>query len=380
MSVPFVDMKRLHGDLRGELMDALARVIDSGGYVQGAEVARLEREFAGSYGVRRALAVSSGTSALHLALKACDVGPGDEVITVANTFIATAEAISLCAATPVFADIEEGGFNIDPQDIEHRITERTKAIIAVHLFGQVAPMAELREIADRYGLRLIEDACQAHGATVGGAKAGSIGDFGCLSFYPTKNLGTVGEGGMVLTQDPELAARVEQLRDHGQAGRHNHIEPGYNYRMPELQAAALQTFLPHLSRWNAGRIRAARNYDRLLDSSDVSRPVAGEPGSHVYHLYVIRSSQRDLLKHHLEARGVSTAIHYPVPIHLQPAYADCGDGPGSLPRTEAAVSEILSLPMHPMLTESEIREVCGAIRSFRPSQEMSPQTLVGVAQ
>jgi dTDP-4-amino-4,6-dideoxygalactose transaminase len=380
MSVPFVDMKRLHGALRGELMDAFARVVDSGGYVQGNEVARLEREFAGGYGARRALAVSNGTAALHLALRACDIGPGDEVVTVSNTFIATAEAISVCGATPVFADIDADGFNIDPKDIEHRITVRTKAIIAVHLYGRMAPMAALREVADRHGLRLIEDACQAHGAMMDGAKAGAIGDVGCLSFYPTKNLGTVGEGGMVLTQDPELSTRMAQLRDHGQAGRHHHVEPGFNYRMPELQAAALRTFLPYLSRWNAGRIRAARTYDRLLERSDVVRPHPGEPGSHVYHLYVVRSAEREALKLHLKARGVSTAVHYPTPVHLQPAYINSDGGPGSLPRTEEAVSEVLSLPMHPLLSESEVREVCGAIRSFRAPTRSPQPALTGVAR
>lgn len=375
MSVPFVDINRLHSSLRYELMVAFARVVDSGGYVQGAEVHALEDEFADSYGPSRALAVNSGTSALHLALKACGVGPGDEVITTANTFIATAEAISLCGATPVFADIAPGGFNIDPLDVERRVTSRTKAVIAVHLYGHIAPMAALQRIANEHNLKLIEDACQAHGAVQDGRAAGTIGDIGCLSFYPTKNLGTVGEGGMVLTDDPSLAAKMTELRDHGQVSRHHHVEPGFNYRMPELQAAALRTFLPHLRFWNDGRVRAARMYDRLLAGSAVVHPAQGGAGEHVYHLYVIRAEDRAGLKEHLDAKGIATAVHYPTPIHLQPAYADAGSGPGSLPQTEEAVSQILSLPMHPHLTESEIVQVCEAIRSFRPAQTPQPEPI-----
>ena len=375
MSVPFVDINRLHGDLRYELMVAFARVVDSGGYVQGTEVRAFEKESSKSYGCDNALAVSSGTSALHLALRACDIGPGDEVITVANTFIATVEAISLCGATPVFADIAPDSFNIDPADVERRITPRTKAIIAVHLYGEVAPMAELRAIATKHDLRLIEDACQAHGAVQDGKMAGTIGDIGCLSFYPTKNLGTVGEGGMVLTNDSKLAKRVSQLRDHGQESRHLHLEPGFNYRMPELQAAALRVFLPHLRSWNAGRVRAARMYERLLEGGPVQHPRAGSPNSHVYHLYVVRAPERDALKRHLDEKGIATAIHYPTPIHLQPAYAHAGSGPGSLPNTEAAVSEILSLPMHPGLTDAEVIQVCEAVRNFSPQATSHKQTV-----
>jgi dTDP-4-amino-4,6-dideoxygalactose transaminase len=366
MNVPFVDMHRLHAGTRASLLEAFARVLDSGGFVQGREVEAFEAEFCAAYPARFALATSNGTTALHLALVAKGIGPGDEVITVANTFIATAEAISMAGATPVFADVAPRGFLIDPNDVERRITPRTKAIIAVHLFGQVAPMDELLAIAGRHGLALIEDACQAHGASYKGRPAGTIGDIGCFSFYPTKNLGTIGEGGMLVTADPAIAARVASLRDHGQAGKHNHVEPGYNYRMPELQAAALRVILPHLPAWNAARIAAADRYDADLHGSCVTPP---EPtaGEHVYHLYVVRHAQRAALQAHLAQRGIATAIHYPVPIHLQPAYASARHPAGSLPHTEQAVAEILSLPMHPMISTAETGAVCDAIRTFEPA-------------
>ena len=366
MTVPFVDLRRLHADVRDELLAAFARVLDSGGFVQGNEVAALEAEFGAQYGTDHALAVNNGTSALHLALLACGVGPGDEVITVANTFIATAEAILMAGATPVFAEIESGGFNIDPADFERRITARTKAVIPVHLYGQLADMPRILAIASNHGIKVIEDACQAHGAsTPDGTRVGLIGDAGCLSFYPTKNVGTVGEGGMVLTQDAEIAERVRMLRDHGQSERHNHVLAGFNYRIPELQAAALRVLLPHLDQWNAGRIAAAQAYGEALYGSDaVSLPDIDASGGHVYHLFVLRSDRRDQLRAHLDALGVATAIHYPTPIHLQPAFAAFGDGPGSLPRTEAAVAEILSLPMHPLITPEEIAVVAEEVLSF----------------
>ncbi|MGH2633307.1 MAG: DegT/DnrJ/EryC1/StrS family aminotransferase [Tepidiformaceae bacterium] len=379
--VPFVDMGRLHGPLRQELLAAFARVLDSGGYVQGAEVEAFEAEFGRQYGTSAAstgsapagfagnapssaLAVNSGTAALHLVLEAFGVGAGDTVITVANTFIATAEAITLAGATPVFADIEEDGFNIDPADAERRITPRSRAILAVHLYGQVADMGQLAEVCHRNNLLLIEDACQAHGAVLDGRPAGTIGDAGCLSFYPTKNVGTIGEGGMVLTVDRRAAARVRSLRDHGQGHRHEHLVPGYNYRMPELQAAALRVLAPHLEAWNEARARAAQWYEEGLAGLPVVPPAAPGGAEHVYHLYVIRAPERDALQAELRAQGIQTAIHYPTPIHLQPAYLEFGGGPGSLPNTEAAVAEILSLPFHPNIRRDEVDAVCEAILRF----------------
>ena len=373
MKVPFVDMGRLHSPLRSELLAAFARVLDSGGFVQGREVAAFEAEFARQLGDGQApegdaplyaLAVQSGTAALHLALQGLGIGAGDTVITVANTFIATAEAITLAGATPVFADIEADGFNIDPADAERRITPRTRAIIAVHLYGEVADMGRLAEICHRNRLILIEDACQAHGATLDGRAAGTIGSAGCLSFYPTKNLGTIGEGGMVLTSDARVARQVHSLRDHGQAARHEHVLPGYNYRMPELQAAALRVLAPHLDAWNAARRAAAGWYAEGLAGLPVGIPEAADADSHVYHLYVIRAPERDALQAALTEAGIQTAIHYPTPIHLQPAYREFADGPGSLPNTEAAVAEILSLPFHPNIRRDEVDAVCDAIRRF----------------
>lgn len=364
MNVPFFDVQRLHGNVRADILAAFERVLDSGRYVQAGEVEAFEHEFAEAYGARHALAVNSGTAALHLALVAAGVKPGDEVITPSNTFIATAEAIAMAGARPVFAEIDPHTFNLDPADVAERITPRTTAIIAVHLYGRMAPMDALSEIARRHGLLLIEDACQAHGAMISGRRAGTIGDVGCLSFYPTKNLGAIGEGGMLLTADPVIAARVSALRDHGQVERYRHLELGYNYRLPELQAAALRVVLPMLPKWNAARIAAAARYDEGLADADVATPAAGLPGEHVYHLYVIRTRERDALRGFLETRGIATAIHYPVPIHLQPAFRNAGNGPGSLRRTERMVDEILSLPLHPAITTYEIDTVCHAVREF----------------
>ncbi len=362
-------MHRLHAETRSQVLAAFTRVLDSGGFVQGAEVEAFEREFATQYGTRHAVAVNSGTAALHLALEALGIGAGDEVITVANTFIATAEAITLARATPVFADIEPGGFNIDPGDAERRITARTRAIIAVHLYGQVAQMARLREICDRHGLALIEDACQAHGAVLDGQNAGTIGDAGCLSFYPTKNVGTIGEGGMLLTANDEAAEKARSLRNHGQAARHEHLVPGYNYRMAELQAAALRVLAPHLDRWNELRQQAAGWYRQALIDTPVELPAEGPPGSHVYHLFVIRAAHRDALQAKLAEAGISSAVHYPTAIHQQPAYR--AFSPGVLPRTESAVREILSLPFHPFITREEVEAVAEGVKGFVANQSQT---------
>lgn len=379
MKVPFVDMARLHEPLREELLASFARVLDSGAYVQGGEVSAFEAEFADSLGVGHALAVSNGTAALHLALQACGVGAGDEVITVANTFIATAEAISLCGATPVFVDIDATTMLMDPAKFEKAITPRTKAVIPVHLYGQVCDMERICEIAKARGIKVIEDACQAHSAVRHGRKAGTFGDAGCLSFYPTKNLGTVGEGGMVVTNDPAIAARVASLRNHGQAERHHHVEPGYNYRMPELQAAALRVLLPHLEAWNAGRVQAARWYMTGLAGLGLEAPSVPADGSHVFHLYVVRHPERQELMKHLGERGIGTAIHYPTPIHQQPAYADRCRGANLLPKTERAVSEIVSLPIHPSMTQEEVIAVCAAIRGFEVSRGRHALSAVAAA-
>lgn len=360
MTVPFVDTRRLLADDRAELLTAFARVLDSGVFVQGPEVEALEEEFASQYGTPFAVAVNSGTAALHLALQAHNIGAGDEVILPGNTFIATAEAVTLAGATPVFADIEPDGFNIDPDDAARRITSRTKAIIAVHLYGKLAQIDRLSDICQRHDVTLLEDACQAHGARSDGRAAGTFGGAGCLSFYPTKNVGAIGEGGMLLTADAGVAERAKSLRNHGQGLRYEHLEPGYNYRMSELQAAALRVVGRRLDEWNQARRQAADWYRAGLTGSTVLPP-APDP-SHVYHLFVVRSRARSALQNALSAAGIHTAIHYPTPVHLQQAYHGFGDGVGSLPRTEAAVSEILSLPMHPKITRDEVDAVCAAIR------------------
>ncbi len=379
MSVPFVDMNRLHEPNRDELLAAFARVLDSGGFVQGREVEAFERDFAATYGVRHAIAVSNGTTALHLALLANGIGPGDEVITVANTFIATVEAISMVGATPVFADIDYQTMLMDPADLERRVTARTRAIIPVHLYGRVCDMPAILELAQRFNLKVIEDACQAHGASDFGERAGTFADSGCFSFYPTKNLGTVGEGGMVVTNDDAIAERVAMLRNHGQGERHVHVEPGFNYRMSELQAAALRVFVPHLERWNEHRARVAAWYREALGNSGITLPAHGPAGAHVYHLYVARHAERDALMRHLSAAGVGAAIHYPTPIHLQPAYRGAGGGPGSLPITEHACSEIVSLPMHPTMSRAEVDEVASAVRAFNESRQWAASAAGGGA-
>ena len=305
------------------LSTLLGRVVDCGAFVQGRETEALEAEFAEPYGVRHALAVNTGTAALHLALIASGVGPGDEVITVANTFIATAEAISQAGATPVFAAIEPTTMNIDPASVEERITERTRGVIAVHLYGQMADMA-------------------------------------APQLLPYEKPGTVGEGGMLLT---DIATRVASLRNHGQAARRHHVERGYNYRLPELQAA-LRVFLPYLDGWNRARIEAAARYDERLAWARTLAPAPATAGEHSYHLYVVRSAAREPLQAYLGERRIATASHYPTPIHLQPAYANEGMPPGSLPQTERAVQEILALPMHASISADETDTVRGAVLAF----------------
>jgi dTDP-4-amino-4,6-dideoxygalactose transaminase len=364
MSVPFVDLQRLHAPLRAELLAAMERVLDSGRFAQGAEVAAFEQEFAAAIGAPYAVAMNSGTAALHLALAAAGIGPGDEVILPANTFLATAEAVTLTGATPVLADVDEGTLNISVESVRRAMTPRTRALIPVHLYGRIADMAPLMELAREHRLTVIEDACQAHGATMAGRHAGTIGDIGCFSFYPTKNLGALGEGGMLVTSDPAVAVTAASLRDHGQSTRYYHSAPGYNYRLPELQAATLRVLLPHLESWNRRRQSAAAAYDARLRSLGLPLAQPEDPASHVYHLYVIRSGMRDALKAQLESRGIGVAVHYPVPIHLQEAYAGCRVAPGGLPVVEASMDEILSLPMHPMLTDDEIREVADAVAAF----------------
>ena len=365
MTIPFVDLAAQIGPSKAEYLAAFERVLDSGGFIGGPAVAAFEAAFAAYCGAPHAVTVRTGTDALVLALRAVGVGPGDEVITAANSFFATAEAISHAGATPVLADVDDATLLIDPADAARRVTRRTRCLIPVHLFGQIADMAPLRALAAANQLRVIEDSAQAHGATrlgPGGERwrAGSIAEVAAFSFYPTKNLGALGEGGAVTTRDPEIAARVVRLRDHGQAGRHDHVDIGYNARLDALQCACLSISLARLDAGNAARARVAARYREQLAGVPGVRLVAEPAGSSpVHHLMVVRveAARRDAVRAALAAAGIATAIHYPRPIHLQRAYAHLGQGPGSCPVAERAAGEMISLPMYPDLTAAQVDRV-----------------------
>ncbi|RLB07773.1 MAG: erythromycin biosynthesis sensory transduction protein eryC1 [Deltaproteobacteria bacterium] len=365
MQIPFVDLKAQYDDIKEELQEAIERVLMSGVFVGGEEVEEFEKEFASYCGVRFAIGVGSGTEALHLALLACGVGRGDEVITVPNTFIATTEAITLTGARPIFVDIDPASYTIDTAQVESAITERTKAIIPVHLYGQPADMEPILALAERYHLKVIEDAAQAHGAEYKGRKVGSMGDVACFSFYPSKNLGAYGDGGAVVTDDNYIAQKVRMLRNHGSKKKYTHEIEGLNSRLDAIQAAVLRVKLRYLDQWNQQRKERAYLYDRLLEGTQgVIRPKVREDSTHVFHLYVIRTKRRDLLREYLAQRGISTGIHYPVPLHLQPAYSYLGIGEGAYPMTEQVAREILSLPMYPELKKKEVEAVVGEIKEF----------------
>jgi len=373
MNIPFIALTRQYASIKDEVDAAIARVLARGRFILGEEVAAFEEEFAAYVGARYAVGVGSGTEALHLALWAGDLGQGAEVITVAHTAVATVAAIELAGARPVFVDVDPANYTMDASQVEAAITPRTRAILPVHLYGQAADLAPLLDIARRYGLRLIEDCAQAHGTLYRGQRVGGIGDAGCFSFYPTKNLGAYGDGGLIVTNDPSLAERASLLRQYGWREHYTSSLRGTNSRLDELQAAILRVKLRHLEAWNEQRRALAALYNHLLVGSGVTTP--GEPAysRHVYHLYVIQSGRRADLQAHLQAHGVSTLVHYPVPVHRQPAYADLpalrgssqsglGYAPGSLPATERAAGRILSLPLYPELTEEEVHTVCDLIR------------------
>jgi dTDP-4-amino-4,6-dideoxygalactose transaminase len=373
MQVPFLDLRAHHEPLMDEFVDAFRQVTDASAFAGGPFVARFETEFAGFCGSRYALGLASGTDALWLSLLALGVGPGDEVITVPNSFMATAEAISLCGARPVFVDVDEETYTMDPQQLEAAITLRTQAIIPVHLFGQTAAMDEILSIARRHGTPVVEDACQAHGASYKGKKAGSLGVAGCFSFYPGKNLGAFGEAGAITTDDPDLRTKAQVLRDHGQAAKYLHSMIGWNARMDGIQGAVLSVKLRRLAAANESRRVHARLYNELLaDEPRVIRPAVGADNTHVYHIYAVRVQDRDGVLQRMAARGVNCAIHYPVPIHLQKAYAFLGLGPGSFPVAEQCAKEFLSLPMYPELTEEQIRFVVNTLKECLLDQEESP--------
>ncbi|KJH73160.1 DegT/DnrJ/EryC1/StrS family aminotransferase [Aliterella atlantica] len=362
--IPFVDLKAQYISVKDEVDAAVAQVLETTQFVLGKEVAAFEREFANYCNADYGIAVNTGTSALHLSLLAAGIGLGDEVITVPFTFVATAAAICYTGATPVFVDIDPVSYTIDVKQIESAITERTKAILPVHLYGQPADMEPIMAIARRHNLTVIEDAAQAHRSEYKGQRVGSIGDLGCFSFYPGKNLGAYGEGGMVVTNNPEYARTIQMYRDWGQEQRYHHVLKGYNYRMEGMQGAILRVKLRYLDRWTEARRANAALYDELLANLDVKTPVVMPYSHHVYHIYALRSPKRDWLQQQLNEQGIQTGIHYPIPVHLQPAYSDLGYKSGDFPHSEQAAKEVFSLPMYAELQSSQIDTVVNTLTSL----------------
>jgi len=362
IQVPFVDLKAQYAGIKPEIDAAIQRVVDGAGFILGEEVSNFEQALAATVGAKDAVGVSSGTGALLLALLAVGVSPGDEVITTAHTFIATAEAVSRIGARPVFVDINPRTYNIDPNKVENAITDRTKVILPVHLYGQPADLRPLRDIASRHGLRLIEDAAQAVAAEYDGKRCGGIGDLACFSFYPSKNLGAYGDAGAVTGNDETLLAKVRKLRDHGRISKYEHDELGFGQRIDAIQAAILGAKLPHLEAWTEARRSHARQYNEMLSGAEVETPFESENVRHVYHLYVIRTPRRDAMLQQLKEKGIDAGIHYPIPVHRQPVYLKLGYGDVSLPVTERVVNEIISLPMYPELRAEQIEYVVQAVR------------------
>lgn len=378
MEVPLVDLKAQYALIKPEIDAAVQRVLTHTGFILGDEVANFERAFADYIGVREAVGVASGTAALRLALQACGVGPGDAVVTSAYTFFATAEAIQQVGATPIFVDIDMATYNLDPNCVEDVVIDRNRgsrsagngrvrAIIPVHLYGRPADMDPLLDIASRHELMVIEDAAQAHGAEYRGRRCGAMGHLGCFSFYPGKNLGAYGDAGMVTGNDEELLERVRRLRDHGRTSKHEHSEFGWGERLDALQAAVLLVKLPHLDAWTQARSAHARRYTELLDGGAVVVPYDPPDSRHAYHLYVIRSQQRDDLLAHLRARGIGAGVHYPIPLHRQPAMMRRGWNQFSLPTAEQAAAEVISLPLYPELTDNQTLQVVEAVTEFYSS-------------
>jgi dTDP-4-amino-4,6-dideoxygalactose transaminase len=364
MNVPFVDLQAQFAALRGEVMPAMEKVLSRAAFILGEEVSAFEREFAAYCGQRECVGVATGCDALLWALKACGIGAGDEVITVANSYIATALAITASGARPVLVDCIEDSYEIDPEAVRRAITPRTKAIIPVHLYGQAADMDPLLAVARERGLRVIEDAAQAHGATYRGRPCGSMGDIGCFSFYPGKNLGAYGDGGAITTNDPALAEKVRMLRNYGQSRKYYHDVAGWNSRLDTVQAAVLRVKLKYLTGWNDLRRKHAEAYRAQLAGLPLVLPREMPGNRHIYHLFVVRLRERDRALEFLAKRGISCGIHYPVPIHLQQAYRDLGYRAGAFPVTERVAPELLSLPMYPELTDEQVAGVVQGLRAF----------------
>ena len=362
--IPYLDLPAQIKSLRQEIDAALARALDHCTFCLGPDVAQFEKDFARFCGAQFCLGMNSGTSALHVALRLLNVGPGDEVITTPYTFIATSWAISYCGAKPVYVDIDDATFNLNPALIEKAITPRTKAILPVHLYGQPFDVDAILEICRKYQLPLVEDAAQAVGAKYKNKMVGTLGDISCFSFYPGKNLGACGEGGALVTNNPDFAARAKSLREHGSTQRYHHDELGYNYRMEGFQGAVLGVKLKHLAKWNSERRRVARRYTELLADTPLKLPREADYAESAWHLYTVRHPRRDELKKFLDANGVGNAVHYPIPLHLQKAYAHLGHQSGDFPVAEKAAREVLSLPVFPELTDAQIRRVVEVIKNF----------------
>lgn len=360
--IPFVDLPAEYRSIKADVDAAIAHVLDTSQFVLGDEVEAFEHEFAALCGAAHGVAVSSGTAALHLALLAAGVGPGDEVITVPFTFVATVAAIQYTGAKPVFVDIDPRSFTMDPSQLERAITTRTKVIMPVHLYGQPADMDPILAVASAHGLKVIEDAAQAHAAQYRGRPVGSLGDLACFSFYPSKNLGAYGEGGLITTDDAAAAAQLRLLRNWGQQTKYTHVIPGFNFRLQGIQGAILRVKLRHLASWTEMRRQHASAYNDLLTGTGLGLPEEMSYSRHVYHLYTVRSRERDALQASLHADQIQTGLHYPVPVHLQPAYADPRYPRGSFPISERACAEVLSLPMFPLLTRAQIEQVAAAVR------------------
>lgn len=361
-NIPFVDLKTQYQTIKKEVNSAIKKVLESSDFILGEEVEQFEKEFAKFSDTKFAVGVSSGLSALELGIRASGIGAGDEVITPVNSFIASSSAISFTGAKPVWVDCDENTFNIDPKKIREKITNKTKAIMPVHLYGRPADMDQILNIAKKYNLIVIEDACQAHGATFQNRKVGSIGGFGAFSFYPGKNLGAYGDGGILTTNYEKIADSLSMMRNYGQKERYNHQFLAWNSRLDTIQAAVLLVKLKYLEQWNNNRLGIAQMYNKLLQDLPIITPQIPDNATHVFHLYVLRCENRDKLASFLNKRGVSTGLHYPIPIHLQPAYRDMKQG--SFPISEKLAREILSLPIYPELDETQVEYITDTIKQY----------------
>lgn len=362
MQVPFINLPAQFQEIKSEILSEIVNVLENANFTLGPKVASFEKDFASFCNVNYAVGVNSGTDALHFALRALNVKAGDEVILPAHTFVATVEAVLHCGATPVLVDVDPESYTMDPQKIVEKITRKTKAIIPVHLYGQMADMDAIAKIAQEYNLQVVEDACQAHGALYKGKSAGSIGNIGCFSFYPGKNLGAYGDGGACITNNIEIARKIRLLRDHGSEEKYVHELVGYTSRLHALQAAILSVKLRHLAEWNSKRIAIAQNYSELLSEvPELKVPFVPSYNKHVFHLYVVQVEQRNKVINYLKSEGIQTMIHYPTPLHLQKAYTNLGYKKGDFPVSEALCNKVVSIPIYPELTEQQVSYVCDSL-------------------